>query len=124
MLNLTRLHLGIAHESQFQGLGIRETLMSRGRAAATRPVRFCGLQGQCLKLQKTVWHSTLVFKRPQRAGYNIDKTNCCKSFTQCGPIKNKFMPPISKKVINYEGVSWFWSPANKRLARPFNIAFL
>src|SRR6516162_11523019 len=23
MLNLTRLHLGIAHESQFQGLGIR-----------------------------------------------------------------------------------------------------
>ena len=22
MLNLTRLHLGIAHESQFQGLGI------------------------------------------------------------------------------------------------------
>jgi putative tryptophan/tyrosine transport system substrate-binding protein len=23
MLNLTRLHLGIAHESQFQGLGIK-----------------------------------------------------------------------------------------------------
>src|SRR5690348_11282429 len=26
MLNLTRLHLGIAHESQFQGLGIRHGL--------------------------------------------------------------------------------------------------
>src|SRR6516164_5404564 len=26
MLNLTRLHLGIAHESQFQGLGIRRAL--------------------------------------------------------------------------------------------------
>jgi len=26
MLNLTRLHLGIAHESQFQGLGISERL--------------------------------------------------------------------------------------------------
>jgi hypothetical protein len=24
MLNLTRLHLGIAHESQFQGLGISQ----------------------------------------------------------------------------------------------------
>jgi len=24
MLNLTRLHLGIAHESQFQGLGIND----------------------------------------------------------------------------------------------------
>ena len=27
MLNLTRLHLGIAHESQFQGLGIRELIV-------------------------------------------------------------------------------------------------
>jgi len=27
-LNLTRLHLGIAHESQFQGLGIRLTSAS------------------------------------------------------------------------------------------------
>ena len=27
MLNLTRLHLGIAHESQFQGLGIRRVRM-------------------------------------------------------------------------------------------------
>src|SRR5262249_56429645 len=26
MLNLTRLHLGIAHESQFQGLGITDRL--------------------------------------------------------------------------------------------------
>jgi len=26
MLNLTRLHLGIAHESQFQGLGISRAL--------------------------------------------------------------------------------------------------
>jgi hypothetical protein len=26
MLNLTRLHLGIAHESQFQGLGITDEL--------------------------------------------------------------------------------------------------
>ena len=32
MLNLTRLHLGIAHESQFQGLGIicqREPLVKK-----------------------------------------------------------------------------------------------
>jgi hypothetical protein len=28
-LNLTRLHLGIAHESQFQGLGIRLKKKSR-----------------------------------------------------------------------------------------------
>src|SRR5262245_4056372 len=27
MLNLTRLHLGIAHESQFQGLGIRSFIV-------------------------------------------------------------------------------------------------
>src|SRR5262249_10367457 len=30
MLNLTRLHLGIAHESQFQGLGIRHCGNVRG----------------------------------------------------------------------------------------------
>ena len=29
MLNLTRLHLGTAHESQFQGLGIRRTLTAQ-----------------------------------------------------------------------------------------------
>src|SRR5262249_61635605 len=29
MLNLTRLHLGIAHESQFQGLGIRRTIADK-----------------------------------------------------------------------------------------------
>ena len=28
MLNLTRLHLGIAHESQFQGLGISELMIN------------------------------------------------------------------------------------------------
>ena len=31
MLNLTRLHLGIAHESQFQGLGIRGSVIRRKR---------------------------------------------------------------------------------------------
>src|SRR5262249_1288471 len=31
MLNLTRLHLGIAHESQFQGLGISYSRTTRGR---------------------------------------------------------------------------------------------
>src|SRR5262249_33514325 len=30
MLNLTRLHLGIAHESQFQGLGIRPAISQAG----------------------------------------------------------------------------------------------
>jgi len=30
MLNLTRLHLGIAHESQFQGLGITAQSQSQG----------------------------------------------------------------------------------------------
>jgi hypothetical protein len=34
MLNLTRLHLGIAHESQFQGLGI-----SRAPVAEIEPLR-------------------------------------------------------------------------------------
>jgi hypothetical protein len=29
MLNLTRLHLGIAHESQFQGLGISQDILTR-----------------------------------------------------------------------------------------------
>jgi hypothetical protein len=32
MLNLTRLHLGIAHESQFQGLGITRCLRNRVQA--------------------------------------------------------------------------------------------
>ena len=32
MLNLTRLHLGIAHESQFQGLGISPALITLMRA--------------------------------------------------------------------------------------------
>src|SRR5258708_13873295 len=35
MLNLTRLHLGIAHESQFQGLGIRYA--SAAKAAPMPP---------------------------------------------------------------------------------------
>src|SRR6516164_6954599 len=34
MLNLTRLHLGIAHESQFQGLGIKPTWLKRDGASA------------------------------------------------------------------------------------------
>jgi len=33
MLNLTRLHLGIAHESQFQGLGISGCLAAISAAA-------------------------------------------------------------------------------------------
>jgi hypothetical protein len=38
MLNLTRLHLGIAHESQFQGLGIsaRYTLEEAARTFLER----------------------------------------------------------------------------------------
>src|SRR5262245_56476467 len=40
MLNLTRLHLGIAHESQFQGLGIRGTAAS----TATMSVGWRGLR--------------------------------------------------------------------------------
>src|SRR5262245_10081119 len=36
MLNLTRLHLGIAHESQFQGLGIRRDREGWHRAALIR----------------------------------------------------------------------------------------
>src|SRR5215831_1233241 len=32
MLNLTRLHLGIAHESQFQGLGLRRPAIQSSRA--------------------------------------------------------------------------------------------
>jgi hypothetical protein len=35
-LNLTRLHLGIAHESQFQGLGITGSTWLNSRQA-----RFC-----------------------------------------------------------------------------------
>src|SRR5262245_10284924 len=37
MLNLTRLHLGIAHESQFQGLGISQ---SSSGASLARPLTF------------------------------------------------------------------------------------
>src|SRR5260221_4012441 len=51
MLNLTRLHLGIAHESQFQGLGIRSVARLKWRtrelltcfAAAIRFLPFIGL---------------------------------------------------------------------------------
>jgi hypothetical protein len=35
LLNLTRLHLGTAHESQFQGLGIRVTATMRPRIMQT-----------------------------------------------------------------------------------------
>src|SRR5262245_51577166 len=42
MLNLTRLHLGIAHESQFQGLGItcllEQTVQCSGLLPSSAPV--------------------------------------------------------------------------------------
>src|SRR5262245_29179933 len=39
MLNLTRLHLGIAHESQFQGLGIRrEAKIISARPSPSRKI--------------------------------------------------------------------------------------
>jgi hypothetical protein len=37
MLNLTRLHLGIAHESQFQGLGISALLRSEEMTGIRKP---------------------------------------------------------------------------------------
>src|SRR6516165_9908948 len=37
MLNLTRLHLGIAHESQFQGLGITGSPSAHAGAFTSRP---------------------------------------------------------------------------------------
>src|SRR5262249_3685095 len=42
MLNLTRLHLGIAHESQFQGLGIR----SSPRTLKAALENYCTAQGR------------------------------------------------------------------------------
>jgi hypothetical protein len=42
-LNLTRLHLGIAHESQFQGLGITGSTWLNSRQA-----RFCMSSITCL----------------------------------------------------------------------------
>src|SRR5262249_7366869 len=71
MLNLTRLHLGIAHESQFQGLGIRggdggdvvhgETSAGRqeeGRREITRSPGQCG-RGGWLGLRSSRWLSAL-----------------------------------------------------------------
>jgi hypothetical protein len=43
MLNLTRLHLGIAHESQFQGLGITANPSLNFRIDYVRPVSIDGI---------------------------------------------------------------------------------
>jgi hypothetical protein len=42
MLNLTRLHLGIAHESQFQGLGINASLLAWVELFRERGYRLIG----------------------------------------------------------------------------------
>src|ERR1700747_3318017 len=46
MLNLTRLHLGIAHESQFQGLGISKICAETDVLAAMK-VRACDGPSAC-----------------------------------------------------------------------------
>jgi len=61
MLNLTRLHLGIAHESQFQGLGIRpspqgrEDFCSTTQKALCRPpqIRHAALAGKVVQDQRS-----------------------------------------------------------------------
>jgi hypothetical protein len=56
MLNLTRLHLGIAHESQFQGLGIRGTTYAKCefggssyRCSAAQPVAVRAQQAERMR---------------------------------------------------------------------------
>src|SRR5262245_25567540 len=58
MLNLTRLHLGIAHESQFQGLGIQ------ARAGSSSRTRFA----------ETVSTGTLLWNRNPRAALSEFET--------------------------------------------------
>src|SRR5207342_2845937 len=47
MLNLTRLHLGIAHESQFQGLGIRPGSCRCGYHASSSSAFFSTVFTKC-----------------------------------------------------------------------------
>ena len=68
MLNLTRLHLGIAHESQFQGLGL-----SLLRARRERPRRRGAAEqrDEIATFQLIEWHSAPA-SQGQIAGYRID----------------------------------------------------
>ena len=60
MLNLTRLHLGIAHESQFQGLGIRVCLI---RSHLDRANRYIA------ELRADIARERVVIEHALDAGY-------------------------------------------------------
>ena len=79
MLNLTRLHLGIAHESQFQGLGITQAELQIARVHSyDRIFHDCralppGEKAGTGYMQKTAW---IIARKRLASGYGIDPWHC------------------------------------------------
>ena len=54
MLNLTRLHLGIAHESQFQGLGIKGETVEWSAEGRSHKIRFLNPELELINLHDPI----------------------------------------------------------------------